>query len=65
MPDGHFLTKARRYSVEFPESTQAINEYPTVVLKNAKNPAGAHAFVDYVLSADGTKVLTAAGFQAP
>jgi molybdate transport system substrate-binding protein len=52
-------------AVEFPESAKAINEYPIVVLKNAKNPAGAQAFVDYVLSADGTKVLTEAGFQAP
>jgi molybdate transport system substrate-binding protein len=52
-------------AVEFPESAKAINEYPIVVLKGAKNPTGARAFVDYVLSADGVKVLTEAGFQAP
>jgi molybdate transport system substrate-binding protein len=52
-------------AVEFPESAKAINEYPIVVLKDAKNPVGARAFVDYVLSADGAKVLTEAGFQAP
>ncbi|WP_436524312.1 molybdate ABC transporter substrate-binding protein [Actinoplanes sp. HUAS TT8] len=52
-------------AVEFPESDKAINEYPIVVLKKATNAAGGQAFVDYVLSADGKTVLTAAGFQAP
>ena len=52
-------------AVEFPESAKAMNDYPIAVLGQAKNPAGARAFVDYVLSADGTKVLTEAGFQAP
>lgn len=51
--------------VEFPESAQAINEYPIVVLKNAPNKAAAQAFVAYVLSEAGKSVLTAAGFQAP
>ncbi|MFI7600281.1 molybdate ABC transporter substrate-binding protein [Actinoplanes sp. NPDC049681] len=52
-------------AVEFPESAKAINDYPIAVLKGAKNPTGARAFVDYVLSPDGVKVLTEAGFQAP
>jgi molybdate transport system substrate-binding protein len=52
-------------AVEFPESAKAINDYPIVVLKNARNPVGAQAFVDYVLSADGARVLTEAGFQTP
>ena len=51
--------------VEFPESAQAINEYPIVVLKTAPNPAGAQAFVAYVRSGKGMAVLTGAGFQAP
>jgi molybdate transport system substrate-binding protein len=51
--------------VEFPESSGAINEYPIVVLKTARNPAGAKAFVAYVLSDKGRTVLTDAGFQAP
>jgi molybdate transport system substrate-binding protein len=51
--------------VEFSESSGAINEYPIVVLKDAKNPTGAQAFVDYVRSAQGEAVLTEAGFQAP
>jgi molybdate transport system substrate-binding protein len=52
-------------AVEFPESAKAINDYPIALLKAAKNSAGGQAFIDYVLSADGAKVLTEAGFQAP
>ncbi|GIF09192.1 molybdate ABC transporter substrate-binding protein [Actinoplanes siamensis] len=52
-------------AIEFPESAKAVNEYPIVVLRKAANAAGARAFVDYVLSADGRSVLTGAGFQAP
>jgi molybdate transport system substrate-binding protein len=51
--------------VEFPESAQAINSYPIVVLKNAPNKTGAQAFVAYVLSDKGMAVLTQAGFQNP
>jgi molybdate transport system substrate-binding protein len=51
--------------VEFPESAQAINNYPIVALKDAPNPAGAAAFVTYVESAPAIKVLTDAGFQQP
>ncbi|GIE83272.1 molybdate-binding protein [Actinoplanes philippinensis] len=52
-------------AVEFPESAKAINDYPIVALKNAKNGAGAQAFIAYVSSPEATKVLTEAGFQAP
>ncbi|WP_238007172.1 molybdate ABC transporter substrate-binding protein [Dactylosporangium sp. AC04546] len=51
--------------IEFPESAGAINDYPIVALKGAKNAAGAKAFVAYVLSDKGKAVLTEAGFQAP
>lgn len=51
--------------VEFPESADAINDYPIVVLKDAPNKAGAQAFIDYVLSRKGENALTQAGFQAP
>jgi len=51
--------------VGFPESAKAVNEYPMVVLKNAKNKTAAQAFVAYVLSDRGKAVLTQAGFQAP
>jgi molybdate transport system substrate-binding protein len=52
-------------AVEFAESAKAINTYPIVVLKGAPNKPGAQAFVAYVLSDAGMKVLTDAGFQRP
>ncbi|MFI7005020.1 molybdate ABC transporter substrate-binding protein [Streptomyces sp. NPDC050145] len=51
--------------VEFPESADAINDYPIALLKKAPNTAAAKAFVDLVQSPDGQKVLTSAGFLAP
>jgi molybdate transport system substrate-binding protein len=51
--------------IEFPESAGAINDYPIVALKDAKNQAGAAAFVAYVRSEKGVAVLSAAGFQSP
>jgi molybdate transport system substrate-binding protein len=52
-------------AIEFPESAQAVNDYPIAVLRGARNPAAARAFVEHVRSADGAKVLTEAGFQVP
>jgi molybdate transport system substrate-binding protein len=51
--------------IEFPESAQAINDYPIAVLAQAPNPTGAQAFVQFVLSKPEIAVLTAAGFQEP
>ncbi|MFI7076251.1 molybdate ABC transporter substrate-binding protein [Micromonospora sp. NPDC049903] len=51
--------------VEFPESAGAINDYPILVLKEARNATTARAFVEYVRSDTGQAVLTEAGFQAP
>jgi molybdate transport system substrate-binding protein len=48
--------------VEFPESAQAINDYPIAALTRTPN---VQAFVDYVLSAKGREVLAKAGFDAP
>ncbi|GLY08632.1 MULTISPECIES: molybdate ABC transporter substrate-binding protein [Actinoplanes] len=52
-------------AVEFPESEKAINDYPIAVLKEAKNPVGAQAFVAYIGTDEAKAVLTEAGFQAP
>lgn len=52
-------------AVEFPESTQAVNDYPIAVLADAPNPTAAHAFVAHIRSAQSRAVLTEAGFQAP
>ncbi|MFJ7949697.1 molybdate ABC transporter substrate-binding protein [Streptomyces sp. NPDC096354] len=51
--------------VEFPESADAINDYPIVQLKGAKNAEAAKAFIALVQSAEGQKVLTEAGFLKP
>jgi molybdate transport system substrate-binding protein len=51
--------------VEFPESAEAVNDYPIALLKDAPHAAAARAFIDLVRSADGQKALTAAGFLKP
>ncbi|GAB3435547.1 molybdate ABC transporter substrate-binding protein [Actinophytocola sediminis] len=51
--------------IEFPESGEAVNEYPIAACAEAPNADGARAFIDYVLSAEGRAVLTEAGFGAP
>lgn len=51
--------------VEFPESAKAINAYPIALLKDAPNAEAAKAFIALVQSAEGQKVLTAAGFLQP
>ncbi|MFJ6087179.1 molybdate ABC transporter substrate-binding protein [Streptomyces sp. NPDC092369] len=51
--------------VDFPESSDAINDYPITLLKDAPNAAAAKAFIALVQSAEGQKVLTEAGFLKP
>lgn len=49
--------------IDFPEADKAVNDYPIATLTDALNATGAQAFVDFVLSAHGQEVLTAAGFD--
>ncbi|MFI1441886.1 molybdate ABC transporter substrate-binding protein [Streptomyces fructofermentans] len=51
--------------VRFPESADAINDYPIVRLEDAKNAEAAEAFIALVRSAEGRQVLTGAGFLEP
>lgn len=51
--------------IEIPADVNASTTYPIAPLTASRNGALARAFVDYVLSAEGRQVLTAAGFQAP
>jgi molybdate transport system substrate-binding protein len=51
--------------IEIPADQNASTSYPIAALKAAPNAAGAAAFVAYVLSADGAKVLAQAGFAGP
>ncbi len=56
---------AKVKGVTIPDDVNASTSYPIVALNKATNAAGASAFVDYVRSADGQAVLSAAGFEAP
>lgn len=51
--------------VDFPESANAINDYPIVQLKDTQNTEAAKAFIALVQSSAGQKVLTGAGFLKP
>ena len=51
--------------VEIPDDVNASTNYPIAPLTKSANSATAKAFVEYVLSPAGEKVLAAAGFQAP
>ncbi|WP_329249148.1 molybdate ABC transporter substrate-binding protein [Streptomyces canus] len=51
--------------VEFPESADAVNEYPITLLNDAQHTDTAKAFIALVRSAEGQKVLTKAGFLKP
>jgi molybdate transport system substrate-binding protein len=48
--------------VKIPSDQNVIAEYPIAKLKDAPNPDGATAFVNYVLSSAGQKVLASDGF---
>jgi molybdate transport system substrate-binding protein len=51
--------------VAVPEAADVVNRYPIAVLRDARNPGVAQAFLDFVLSATGREVLRDAGFGAP
>lgn len=51
--------------VEFPESADALNDYPITLLKDAPDAEAAKAFIALVQSAEGRQVLTGAGFLKP
>lgn len=48
--------------VDIPESSNVVAAYPMVQLKTAQNGAGAKAFMDEVMSAQGQQVLKQYGF---
>ncbi len=51
--------------IPFSESAEAVNTYPIATLRGTAQSDVARAFVAYVASPAGQKVLTAAGFGAP
>jgi molybdate transport system substrate-binding protein len=50
---------------KIPASENASTLYPIAAISNSKNKSEAQAFVSYVLSPAGQKVLGAAGFEKP
>ncbi|MFM9446427.1 molybdate ABC transporter substrate-binding protein [Streptomyces acidiscabies] len=56
---------AKVQGIDFPESSQAVNDYPITLLKDAPNAAAAKEFIALVRSAEGRKILTEAGFLQP
>ena len=53
------------HGVMIPDNLNASTEYPIATLSDAPNAAVAKAFVKYVLSSAGHKVLIADGFKNP
>jgi molybdate transport system substrate-binding protein len=51
--------------IEIPESENVIATYPIAAVASAPNPGGAGAFVEFVLSDAGRKILADYGFEAP
>lgn len=51
--------------VNIPEQHQVVARYPIAVVKESKNPRLAKAYVDYLLSDDGQKLLAEFGFSRP
>jgi molybdate transport system substrate-binding protein len=56
---------AKVKGIEIPAGQNASTSYPIATLTAAPNKAAATAFVDYVRSAEGEKVLSEAGFAGP
>jgi molybdate transport system substrate-binding protein len=52
-------------AIEFPESAEAVNDYPIVEVKKAPQGALAEQFIQLVLGAQGRAALAGAGFEAP
>lgn len=51
--------------IDIPEQQQVIARYPIAVVKDAKNTALAHRFVDYLVSPEGQNILAEFGFSKP
>lgn len=57
--------RAKVVGIAIPAGVNASTAYPIAALSHATNSAGASAFVDFVLSAEGQQVLVADGFEKP
>jgi molybdate transport system substrate-binding protein len=55
----------RAEGVDIPSSVNVAATYPLAVTTEARNPAGAEAWVDFVLGGRGQDILASYGFGAP
>jgi molybdate transport system substrate-binding protein len=51
--------------ISFPESANAINDYPIVALTESRNASAAAAWVAYMAGAEAKAAFQEAGFQVP
>lgn len=51
--------------VDIPADINVVAQYPIAVTKEADNPEGAQAFIDFVLGEQGQTILASYGFLAP
>lgn len=56
---------AKVAGIDFPEADVAVNDYPIAVTTDSANAGAAAAFVAYILSPPGQRILSAAGFDRP
>lgn len=52
-------------AMDMPHADMVVNDYRVALTKSAKNKDGGKAFVDYILSDAGQKILKKYGFTAP
>ncbi|MDQ2912962.1 MAG: molybdate ABC transporter substrate-binding protein [Chloroflexota bacterium] len=57
--------RLRVSGVEIPEQQQVVARYPIAVVSGTKNPTLARAFVDYLVSDQGQRLLASFGFSRP
>ncbi len=55
----------RAHGVSIPPEINVVAEYPIAVTRDAANPGLATELVDFVISADGRRILGTYGFGAP
>jgi molybdate transport system substrate-binding protein len=51
--------------VNIPDQQQVVARYPVAVVKDSRNTALAHRFVDYLVSPAGQSTLAEFGFSKP
>jgi len=56
-------TSGKVSGVVIPREENVVADYPIAALKNAHNPAGANAFITFVMSLAGQSILQNAGFS--